>query len=109
MTTIRNKCCICDNKLDNIIAFEKYPISFSITNNNKYTFEDLIFTECIKCKTIQIKKLIDLKILYDKPHNNNIIGKTWIEHFQDFSSKFSQIIVILFLKYYFKIPRMTSE
>ena len=86
MTTIRNKCCICDNQLDNIIDFKKYPISLSMTNNNQYTFEDLIFTECIKCKTIQIKKLIDLKILYDKPHNNNIIGKTWIEHFQEFSS-----------------------
>ena len=86
MSVNRNKCCICDGELDSIITFEKYPISLSMTDNNKYIFEDLIFTECVKCKTIQIKKLIDLEILYDKPHNHNIIGKTWIEHFQKFSS-----------------------
>jgi hypothetical protein len=85
MNIIRNKCCICDGNLDSIITFEKYPISFSMTDNENYKFEDLIFTECIKCKTIQIKNLIDLEILYDKPHNHNIIGKTWIEHFQEFS------------------------
>ena len=83
---IRNKCCICYNNLEDIITFKNYPISFSMTNDNKYTFEDLIFSECIKCKTIQIKNLIDLNILYNKPHNNNVIGKTWIEHFQEFSS-----------------------
>ena len=32
----RNKCCICNGGLDSIITFEKYPISFSMTNNNKY-------------------------------------------------------------------------
>ena len=83
---IRNKCCICYNNLEDIITFKNYPISFSMTNDNKYTFEDLIFSECIKCKTIQIKNLIDLNILYNKPHNYNVIGKTWIEHFQEFSS-----------------------
>ena len=64
---IRNKCCICYNNLEDIITFKNYPISFSMTNDNKYTFEDLIFSECIKCKTIQIKNLIDLNILYNKP------------------------------------------
>ena len=83
---IRYKCCICDNSLNSIINLENYPISLAMSNNNNYTFNELIFTECVNCKTIQIKKLIDLKILYNQPHNNNIIGKTWIEHFEKFSS-----------------------
>ena len=44
------------------------------------------FSECVECNTIQLTNLIDLKILYDKPHNDNSIGNTWIEHFKKFSS-----------------------
>ena len=37
-----------------IITFEKYPISFSMTDNEKYIFEDLIFTELKKQKKIDL-------------------------------------------------------
>ena len=60
MVDIRKLCCICNGKLDDIITFEKYPISFSMVSNDKECIsEDLIFTECCQCRTIQIKNLID--------------------------------------------------
>lgn len=82
---LRNNCCICNSELESIISFDEYPISFSMNDNNKYTFENLSFTECVRCKTIQIQKLIDLEVLYDQPHNHNVIGQTWIEHFKEFA------------------------
>jgi 2-polyprenyl-3-methyl-5-hydroxy-6-metoxy-1,4-benzoquinol methylase len=104
MVDIRKLCCICNGKLDDIITFEKYPISFSMVSNDKECIsEDLIFTECCQCRTIQIKNLIDLKILYDKPHNDNIVGKTWIEHFQEFSCMINK-----FKKYHDRVLEIGS-
>ena len=54
MHIISNSCCICDGNVDSIITFEKYPISFSMTDNEKYIFEDLIFTELKKQKKIDL-------------------------------------------------------
>lgn len=88
----RTKCTICNNNIIDIVTLNNYPISFSMTTDNNYAFENLVFTECVECKTVQTKKLIDLNVLYDKPHNNNVIGKTWIEHFTEFSSMINKII-----------------
>lgn len=87
----RNICCLCKGNLVNIITFKDYPISFSMTTNVNYKFEDLIFTECFECRTIQLSNLIDLKLLYNKPHNNNIVGETWIGHFKEFSSMINDL------------------
>ena len=84
----RNTCCLCNGNLKNITNLSQYPISFTMTKDDNYKFEDMIFSECIDCNTIQLRNLIDLKVLYDKPHNDNSIGNTWIEHFKEFSNNF---------------------
>jgi hypothetical protein len=47
--------------------------------------ENISINFCSICNTIQINKLIDLKILYNSPHNNNIIGRQWQNHYIEFS------------------------
>ena len=83
---IRSKCCLCNGNLKNIKVLPEYPISFTMTKEDNYQFEDMIFTQCVKCNTIQLRNLIDLKTLYDKPHNDNSIGKIWIDHFKEFTN-----------------------
>ena len=82
----RDACCLCNGNLKDIANLSQYPISFTMTKDDNYKFEDMIFSECIDCNTIQLRNLIDLKVLYDKPHNDNSIGNTWIEHFKEFSN-----------------------
>ncbi len=39
------------------------------------------FCECSKCNSVQIKELIDPKILYMNNHNTGIIGDIWNQHY----------------------------
>jgi hypothetical protein len=82
---IRKYCCICNSKLKTIIRFEKYPIKFCMSDDLYFEYATLSFCICSQCNTIQLNKLIDLDLLYNNPHNNNIIGKTWTTHFDKFS------------------------
>ena len=88
---LRNKCCFCNGDFTDIITLKNYPISFSMSTDNNYIYNDLIFLECNNCKTIQIKELIELELLYNKPHNNNIVGETWNGHFKEFSSMINKL------------------
>jgi hypothetical protein len=82
---MRKICCICNSKLEKIISFEKYPIKFCMSDDMNFEYSTLSFCICSQCNTIQLNKLIDLDLLYNNPHNNNIIGKTWTTHFDEFS------------------------
>lgn len=83
---IRNNCCICNGLLHNIKNFNNYPIQFCMSEVNSYEYSSLNFSLCEQCNTIQLATLIELKKLYNIPHNDNIIGKTWSDHFIFFSN-----------------------
>jgi len=88
MYSIRNNCVICNNNiLYELYCFTNFPIKFTLTNKEgiDYIMEDISINFCSICNTIQINKLINLNILYDSPHNNNIIGKKWQNHYIEFS------------------------
>lgn len=79
---IRNNCCICNGDTDYICEFENYPIRFDMVLNTNYQFQTLKFMICRDCNNIQLNNLINIEDLYsNKPHNNNIIGETWKQHF----------------------------
>lgn len=82
---LRNKCIKCIEKNKIIHKEFNVPISFTVTNNNKnYKYSTLEFGYCKKCNIIQLNKLIDLNILYEKGHNFSIIGNTWKQYFSKF-------------------------
>lgn len=86
MLNIRDKCCICDSKIIHLESFYNYPIKFSMSKTQEYEYRDLKFMKCINCNTIQLGELIELEKLYCDAHNNEIIGKTWINHFKEFAT-----------------------
>jgi len=84
----RNNCVICNS--DNIqFLYEKikYPITFSPPENNYENdiFINQIFLECKICGCVQLKDLIDPKILYDSSHNLTYDTPTWKNHHNYFS------------------------
>ena len=86
MSIIRDQCCICSNKIIHIETFNNYPIKFSMTKNLEHKYKDLKFMKCINCNTFQLGELIPLEQLYCDAHNNEVIGKTWINHFKEFAA-----------------------
>jgi hypothetical protein len=92
---MRTNCCICNNNLKKLVNFEKYPIKFSMTHDTSFQYADLNFSICIKCNTLQLNNLIDVNLLYDNPHNSNIVGHTWNQHFILFSKFINSNCTIL--------------
>jgi hypothetical protein len=86
---IRNKCVICQNSsFNDILILPNYPIKNSVCDKINYEHQDLHYIQCTNCKCIQIKYLISPDKLYnnDTNHNKNIIGKTWTEHYIEFTN-----------------------
>ena len=85
MIIIREKCCICNGNIKYVNTFENYPIKFTMTKDNNYEYNKFKFYKCNNCNTFQLKELIPLKTLYSDAHNNEVIGKTWMNHFKNFT------------------------
>lgn len=77
------KCCVsCGlSKFGIISSIDKFPVSMACTNDKPENdlFAPLVIQKCLNCGTLQLKYLIDPKILYKYPHNP-AIGKTWQRH-----------------------------
>lgn len=85
----RENCAVCNSiLLEELYTIKEYPISISSSvlpfNDDKY--QDLVFNTCNKCGCVQLKHLIDIKILYQINHNNTYDTPTWKKHHQDFST-----------------------
>lgn len=82
----RNQCILCAGEIEQIYKFENFPIymGVSISEENDI-FNDMVWGKCCECGCVQLNSLIDLNILYKKPHNP-AIGKTWKEHNDLFSN-----------------------
>jgi SAM-dependent methyltransferase len=46
---------------------------------NEYHYQDMEWVSCDKCGELQLKTLIDERVLYGKTHNGSV-GKSWVEH-----------------------------
>lgn len=82
---IRNNCCICNIKLENSIIFKDFPSRIGVSSSLDYKYNDLSISQCTQCNTFQLSKLVPLDELYVVSHNNEIIGKVWLNHFIEFS------------------------
>ena len=91
----RYKCSICNNNLLNIYKLDNAPILLlsCIDNNIEYKYNTLSFSQCIKCNTIQLDKLVTLKLLYEKSHNFKSIGKIWDNYYYYFLQIIENIII----------------
>ena len=94
MDLLRNKCAICNSDLLHIFKILDIPIKLScIKDNNNYLHKDMSYSQCLKCNTIQLDKLIPLNILYSESHNNTSFGKVWEEYFKLFCNLINPITI----------------
>ena len=79
----RDKCAIClDPSLTNIYVLYKMPISTTCVNKkSNYKYNDLSFSQCKRCNTIQLDNLVKLDVLYAESHNVESVGKLWKNYF----------------------------
>jgi len=89
----RTNCVICDNEEFECIYIINMPISLATCDVPTQNTSTMCFVECSKCKTLQIKNLIHLSLLYNENtnHNSNIIGTTWINHYKQFINFFGNV------------------
>lgn len=81
---MRINCVICgSDSLVQIYSFKNFPIYMGISSSED-EFADQVWGACIRCGCIQLLELIDLKKLYQRPHNP-AIGRTWAKHHEDFA------------------------
>jgi hypothetical protein len=80
---------ICNNNKFNLYFKNnlEIPCNNGISNHNNDVIIPYNIIICLKCGIPQLKYLGDLKIIYDKNHNNSVISKTWSNHY-DFFCKF---------------------
>ena len=76
----RKKCVICFHSgLIDYHIFKDFPIYVGTNKSSDHLYEDMHWVMCEKCGEIQLKKLIEESVLYDKSHNA-AIGKSWTDH-----------------------------
>jgi predicted SAM-dependent methyltransferase len=93
MSIARINCIICYAKLTHFYKMLNMPIKLScVEHNNNYLFEELSFSQCPNCNTIQLDKLIPLEILYSESHNYVSVGKVWDCYFNLFCSSIKSIV-----------------
>lgn len=88
----RDECVICNSNLKHIYMVNDVPIQLSCTNTPVYDKAQLSFSQCEKCNTIQLDKLIPLDVLYSNSHNYVSVGETWNNYFKLFNEKIENII-----------------
>lgn len=86
---IRTKCDICDSKdLKNFFTIPNMPSRFGVKQKEDeiINYYDMTYSICNNCLNVQIYSIPDLKEVYAVAHNNEIIGKKWKQHYDEFSS-----------------------
>jgi predicted SAM-dependent methyltransferase len=80
----RLECAICFSELHHVYKIDNMPIKLSCIDTPDLTSEQLSFSICKVCNTIQLDKLIPLDVLYSSSHNTVSVGKVWEGYFQLF-------------------------
>ena len=93
MSILRTKCAICEGGLINIYSLQNVPVNLScVTPDHQYHFDELSFSQCNKCNTIQLDKLIPLHVLYQSSHNVTSVGKVWENYFTQFTNLLGTVV-----------------
>lgn len=83
----RKNCVICSSeKINNIIELKKMPVFMGANKGFPNEYSDMTFQSCGECANVQIKEIIDPNILYLDNHNIDTVGKTWEQHYKEFSN-----------------------
>ena len=79
----RTECVICSsNKLKFVYELNEFPMTFLPTESlvSEDIKIDLNLYGCENCGSVQLKELLDPKILYSTPHNSTYNTPLWKEH-----------------------------
>lgn len=84
----RKKCVICDSEnLKDFLKIDKMPIYMGVGDDNRIEnslISEMIFCECLNCYNIQLRKLIDIELIYSHNHNIDTVGELWNNHYYSF-------------------------
>ena len=80
----RLECAICFSEMDHFYKIDNMPIKLCCVYSPDVTSEQLSFSICQSCNTIQLDKLIPLDVLYSSSHNTVSVGKVWEGYFELF-------------------------
>ena len=83
--SLRSSCVICDNKLEEVFQLKDMPVYMGHNVGSTELYSNMTFMKCVKCGTPQIKEILNPELVYMTNHNKSIIGKTWINHFNELS------------------------
>ena len=83
----RTRCEVCDNLLPPpFIKIENMPIRMGISEiSGEATVENLCYSNCASCNTVQITEVPELEKVYAVNHNRSVVGRTWEQHYISFS------------------------
>ena len=87
-TIKRNKCVICDDVLGTVdFILENFPIYMGTTLDpiKQDKTYDQKWAICKKCGCIQLFELIPLNELYSENHHQEVVGKLWEQHHNEFA------------------------
>ena len=85
----RYNCLVCNSRdLQELYTIKSFPtcISSPLQSFSFDKYQDLVFNTCNHCGCVQLKHLIDIKLLYQTNHNNTGDTPTWKKHHQCFST-----------------------
>lgn len=87
MASERLNCIICKNlHFETINSFPNYPIMAISNNSVAEYFYDYTLIVCNNCKCLQLKYLVDPKILYSDIYMNAGFSPSWTDHHIHFSN-----------------------
>lgn len=82
----RENCVLCESELKEFYKINSMPVFMGVLESNINVIrENMIFSECTFCGLIQIQNLIDTSLVYFNNHNTEVVGKTWQNHYLEFS------------------------
>lgn len=80
---LRNKCLLCGGNLKQIFKI-KMPVFMGVNEDRREEIiENMNFVSCGVCGELQIKELLDSRLVYAANHNIGTIGKTWENHYAE--------------------------
>ena len=84
----RDRCVFCGSQnFETIKTIKNFPAYMGVYDKfDDFYFGNLTYVECSDCSSLQIEELIPLHILYQSNHNVEIVGDTWKNHYEEFSS-----------------------
>jgi len=82
---VRENCIICKNgKLSNFIEYDMPSYNGAVDNCENYTFNEMKFSSCNNCNSIQLSEILEQEVVYGGSHNRETVGEIWQNHYEQF-------------------------